>query len=127
MKHLALLGGFPGIPRNLLTLTDYSVRFVRGAWSNGGFTMAEFRAILAAPFSGKYFHLMDYRAMEDSLWQSFVLLLLRLFPVSIFILWGMEQLRIHYDRVSRYSLAAPFPVSIVVIRVKALYIFRVCF
>jgi hypothetical protein len=44
--------------------------------------MAEFRAILAAPFFGKYFHLAGYVAMEDLLWQSFLLLLLRLFSVN---------------------------------------------
>ncbi len=45
--------------------------------------MMEFHATLAASFSGKYFHLPGDRAMEESLWWSFVLLLPRPFPVSI--------------------------------------------
>jgi len=52
------------------------------AWSKGGFSMAEFFA--------KFF--------------SFMLLLLQHFPMSIFILHGMEQRRILYGRVFCYIL-----------------------
>jgi hypothetical protein len=71
------------------SLTDNSVRFARGAWSNGGFTTAEFPATLAAPFFGKYLNLAGHGATEDSLWRSFLLFLPRLFSVSILILRDM--------------------------------------
>jgi hypothetical protein len=62
--------------------------------------MAEFPAILAAPFFGKYFNLAGYVATEDSL---FVPLFPRILPVSIFVLQVIEQWRIHYGEVSCYS------------------------